>query len=124
MRWWKRLRDVEWVASLIHMVMDIYKVTRAKFASIGGAIVSQLVDFITNMPDWLEMALVGVVLFVAFTKYEHWSKSRGKTERRDQESDTRSVGPEEKKGELLKKQLETQKIAVNVFDRQCDEYKP
>ena len=124
MQWLRKLREVEWIASLISMVMDIYKGPRAKFASIGGAIMSQLVDFITNIPDWLEMVIVGVMLFVAFTKYEHWSKSRGKTESRGQESDTRPVGSdEEKKGELLRKQLETQKIASNVFERQCGQYK-
>ena len=84
---------------------------------------SQFVDFITDIPDWLEMVLVGVVLFAAFTKYEHWSKSRGKTERQDQESDTRSVGPEEKEVDLLKKQLEIEKIAADVFESERDKYK-
>ena len=134
-RWWRKLRDAGSVATLIQMAADIYKGTRAKFTSIAGGIMSWFVDFITNMPDWLEVALVGVVLFVAFTKYEHWSKGREPEKQKD-ESERQLSGitaecnkykeeAQQKEAELekLKEQLEIEKSAANVFEGQCDEYK-
>ncbi len=133
--WWSKLRDAGSVANLIQLAADIYKGTRAKFASIAGGIMSWFIDFITNMPDWLEVALVGVVLFVAFTKYEHWSKGREPKKQKDESgrqlsgiTAERNKNKEEAQQEEADlKELDAKlKLAMNrvtVVEGQRDEYK-
>ena len=129
------MRDAGSVANLIQLAADIYKGTRAKFASIVGGIMSWFIDFITNMPDWLEVALVGVVLFVAFTKYEHWSKGREPKKQKDESgrqlsgiTAERNKNKEEAQQEEADlKELDAKlKLAMNrvtVVEGQRDEYK-
>ncbi len=71
MQWLRKLRNVEWIASLSQMVWGLCKRAWKHIASAGGVSMSSLMGW---LPDWLTVFFVALAFLFAFTVVEKFVK--------------------------------------------------
>ena len=87
MQWYKKLREVEWISSLLGMAWGFCKGAWRQIAAVGGVSMSELMGWI---PGWLMTFLVAVAGVSLFTLVESFvkkkTKERNKKEKQQQKS--------------------------------------
>ena len=108
MQWYKKLRGVEWIASLIQMVWSAWK----QIASTGGAAMSWIMGW---LPEWLMVILVAIAGVYLFTLVESLAKKKIK-ERNKKESQQKKSNSE-KPGEMFGSAVVQVRSAKDASDR-------
>ena len=111
---WRKLRDVEWVASLIDMVWGLCKRAWKEIASVGGVSMSWLMGWI---PDWLVVLLAAFVGVATFSLIESFVKKKIRERNKEENQQKKS------NLESLRKKLDLAMLEVESAQDQRDEYK-
>ena len=87
MQWYKKLREVEWISSLLGMAWGFCKSAWKQIASAGGVSMSSLMGW---FPDWLTVFFVSLAFLSLFTVIGNFVtkkiKGRNKKEKQQQKS--------------------------------------
>ena len=111
---WRKLREVEWVASLIGMVWDFCKRAWKQIASVGGVSMSSLMGWLSDSLMVILAAIVGVSIFTLVEKFvKKKIRERNKEESQQKKSNL----------ENLSTKLKLDMIELGLAQDQRDEYK-